>query len=407
MTDAHTNRIEAVAQPDATNLFPILQGGRFSCAHFRTVRVAHLLPSSNLGGAEIAISRLTCGLAKEGTESIVFSPPDAVRVRSLFASHVSRFEDWRQPGPWVSESGHFLAEAFSLARTLRQSHVDLVHCSKPASALSVGGVAARLASKPVVTHVHSPVGPLPFRLRQLLKVVDHYVFVSKASKHESDLKVAEDQYSIVYCGLDAGQVAGGVVGTPNLRDQFGIASDARIVTMVSRISPQKDFATLAEAFAQVVRSEPRAHLLLVGSGDERYAETVRELFRRKSLTDHVTFAGFRDDAVGIMNQSDLVVLATHFEGVPLVIMEAMALEKPIVATAVGGIPEAIHDGVSGLLVPPGNAEALSDAIVSYLDDPELAAATGRMAKRAYEKRFTLDQFVDGVESVYENVLAAH
>lgn len=342
-----------------------------------------------------------------GIENVVFCPPDAARVESLFAPHVKQCEVWRQPGPWLSESASYVTEALSLARALRNSHVDLVHCSKPASAWSVGAIAGSLVSKPVVAHVHSAVKPLPSRLRLLLRLVDHFVFVSRTTKQDSCLSPAEDRHSIVYCGIHSGEIASGIEGAPNLHAEFELADDARIITMVSRISPEKDFATLAEAFAQVVRSAPKAHLLVVGAGHEEYTETVRKLFARQPLADHVTLTGFRDDAVGIMSLSDLVVLATHSEGVPLVIIEAMALGKPIVATAVGGIPEAIDEGVSGSLVPRGNAELLADAILGYLEDPEHGAATGRMARFTYEERFTLDRFVEGVQTVYETALAAH
>ena len=129
----------------------------------------------------------------------------------------------------------------------------------------------------------------------------------------------------------------------------------------------------------------------------------RILARRTGVLDRFVFAGFRTDVARLMLAADLCVLCTHFEGLPLVLIEAMAAERPCVATAVDGIPEALTDGVTGLLHRPGDAEGLAAAIARLIAAPVRAEAMGAAARAEAERRFSRDRFARDVRALYEGL----
>ena len=175
------------------------------------------------------------------------------------------------------------------------------------------------------------------------------------------------------------------------------------VVSVARLDPQKDPLGLVEAFRAVVRAHPGATLTLVGRGAlEAQVRTAAAGLPAGS----VTLTGFTDDPAAHMDAADVVVLASRWEGLGLVLVEAALRERPVVATTVGGIPEVVDDGVTGLLVAPGAPAALAAAIVRLLDDPDTARRMGGAARERALERFRLDDCLAEHEAVYAQVAEA-
>jgi glycosyltransferase involved in cell wall biosynthesis len=159
-----------------------------------------------------------------------------------------------------------------------------------------------------------------------------------------------------------------------------------MVTAAGRLSPEKGFGLLVEAAASVIKELPETGFILFGDGP--LMPDLRKQVQRHGLQDRFILAGFRSDVDQLMPHSDLVVLPSYTEGLPNVALEALAAGVPVVATAVGGTPEVVEDGVCGLLAPPGDAPALAQAMVRMLQSKELRQTMGRAGRQRIAAHFT-------------------
>jgi glycosyltransferase involved in cell wall biosynthesis len=187
-----------------------------------------------------------------------------------------------------------------------------------------------------------------------------------------------------------------------VRAELGIPDDALVIGSIANFKAAKDHATLLRAAVRVRQAVPGVRLLLVGQGPLE-AET-RRLAVELGLTGTVLFAGFREDARRLAAAFDVFTLSSTYEGLPIALVEAMALGRPAVVTDVGGTPEVVTDGADGLLVPPGDPAALADGLLRLLGDPELRARIGQAA-RARAAAFDIRTAVARMEQVYAGLLA--
>ena len=186
------------------------------------------------------------------------------------------------------------------------------------------------------------------------------------------------------------------------RQAHGIEPHATVLVHVGRFAPPKNHALLVEAFAQV-RADTPLYLLLVGGGELQ--DAVREQVAALGLESRVRFLGVRADVADILRASDMFVLSSRVEGNPLSVMEAMAAGLPVVSTAVGGVPELVQEGATGLLVPPDDAGALAQAMQALVDDPVRRQAMGAAARRHAVAHFDIRHTVRGYEQLYERLLS--
>ena len=184
-----------------------------------------------------------------------------------------------------------------------------------------------------------------------------------------------------------------------LPEEYGMEPGSQIVGVVARLEPEKGHPTLLEAWPAVLRSAPDAYLLIVGEGSRRDALEV--LARDLRIAHRVVFTGRRDDVPAVTAALDVAVLPSYREAQGLSILEALALSRPVVASNVGGIPEMITDGVTGLLVPPHDPDALAAAIVRLLQDHPYADTLGRAGHDMVHDRFDIDLMVGLVQQIYE------
>src|SRR4029079_11106720 len=185
----------------------------------------------------------------------------------------------------------------------------------------------------------------------------------------------------------------------NLRDQYGMEAGSRVVGVVARLEPEKGHQTLIDAWPHVARSVLGAALLVVGEGSMRDSLEHRAAANR--VAHRVAFTGRRDDIPAITAALDVAVLPSHREAQGLSILEAMALSRPVVASDVGGIPEMIEDGVTGVLVPHDNPVALGAAIVRLRTDHALADTIARSGHDLVHERFCVELMVKAIEEIYD------
>jgi glycosyltransferase involved in cell wall biosynthesis len=193
------------------------------------------------------------------------------------------------------------------------------------------------------------------------------------------------------------------------RSQHAVPRDALVFTCVAGLRPQKNHRLLLQAFAQAAPQLPDALLLLVGPPDRldpAYAESLKALAQELGLGQRVRFLGSRADVPDILRASDVFVLSSDYEGNPLSVLEAMAAGLPVISTAVGGVPELVQHGATGLLVPAGDACSLAEAIAQLGCDPARRAAMGNTARQTARERFDVRVMSLAYTTLYQQLLCS-
>jgi glycosyltransferase involved in cell wall biosynthesis len=369
-------------------------------------RVAHILPWPSVGGVEVATLRAIRAVESDELTGIAFTPRGGTAVRSLFEQADVPVLEYDAPEPSYRRLS-YLRQSLALARQLRAARVDLVHCADFLAGFRCG-LAGVLAGLPVITHVRGRVPHLSTRDRSFLWAIGRFVFVSAEARASFALSLPDSRSSVLYDGIEL--PSGPPVSCAEVRGELGIPPSASVIGMVARVAPAKDYPTLIEAAREVVRVHPKVVFLVVGqrSGVREYTEhfaLVSRLIHDAGLESQFVFTDHRDDVDRIIAAMDICVLATFAEGLPLVILEAMAQGKPFVATNVGGIPEIIHDGDTGLLVPLGDAAALAESLIRLLDDAPLARRIGEAGRVHVVNHFDRATMAVALRQLYRDVAA--
>jgi glycosyltransferase involved in cell wall biosynthesis len=286
---------------------------------------------------------------------------------------------------------------------LKERRIDVL-CAHDSKSVFVGYRAARRCGIPIVGWARGWTGEtLRVRIydaihRWLLRRVDAVVAVSQAMGEEMLRRGLSSARVTVIPNAFAGQAAPAADG--RLRRELGIGADTPLVVSVGRLSREKGHRYLVEAAAALARDGHRFALVIVGDGREEAG--LRKQVAERGLAGTVHLVGFRTDIPAIMAEADVVALPSLTEGLPNVVLEAFAAGKPVVATRVGGVPEAVEDGRTGLLVPARDPTALAAGIAACLDDPARAARIGEEARRALED-YSPEVQVRRVEELLERI----
>jgi glycosyltransferase involved in cell wall biosynthesis len=177
-----------------------------------------------------------------------------------------------------------------------------------------------------------------------------------------------------------------------------------VVGVVANLRPMKGHADVIAALPAIVEQIPDVVFMFVGR-DNMNGE-IQRLAQESGLSEYIIFTGFNPEVRPFYQLFDIFLLPSTWEGCPVSILEAMAMKKPVVGTAVGGIPELVVDGQTGLLIPPHNPVAIAEALVSLLKNPDGACKMGQAGRIRVEKHFTLPKMVEEIEAVYEELLRA-
>jgi glycosyltransferase involved in cell wall biosynthesis len=189
-----------------------------------------------------------------------------------------------------------------------------------------------------------------------------------------------------------------------VRLQLGVPPDALLIVCVARLAKEKDISVLVAAMETVAAQFPDVRCVIAGDGPER--DAVERQVREGKCGGQIVLAGFCKDALSIINAADVFVLPSRAEPFGLVLLEAMALAKPVVSTAAGGPLEIVKDGETGLLVPPGDPAAIADAIIQFLRDPDFRRTAGGNGLSRFQRQFTAGTMAAATLRVYEQALGA-
>jgi glycosyltransferase involved in cell wall biosynthesis len=193
-----------------------------------------------------------------------------------------------------------------------------------------------------------------------------------------------------------------------IRSEFGRGEETRLLGTIGHFASLKGYEELMAAAKGLVGRGYDIKVVLVGDDIYRHSRSYKEkllsLVGSAGLRDRVIFTGFREDIPELLASFDIFVLPSRSEGFGRVNLEAMAMARPVISTNIGGIPEVVLDGITGILVPPGDSEALSRAITVLLDDPHLRDCMGRAGRRRVEKHFSLQTHVRRIQEIYDRIL---
>ncbi|HEU0020576.1 MAG TPA: glycosyltransferase [Dehalococcoidia bacterium] len=296
-----------------------------------------------------------------------------------------------------------------LVRLFRDRQVDLLHLHLPYTGI-LGRVASRLAPvKAVVYTEHN----LWERYHWLTSAANRLTFgyndavitVSDEVKHSIQSRYnlnGKPKLCTILNGVDADQLAADSRGSHGVKPEFGIPDNHRLVVHVANFTPKKRHEDLVQAARLVIDQEPQVSFLLVGQGP--LEPVIRAQVKSLNLEDNVIFAGFRTDAPRIIGAADVFVLPSMFEGLPIAMLEAMALGRPVIASRVGGVPEAIEDGVDGLLIDPMRPDQLAEKVLTVIHCHRLREKLSNNAVLKVREHFGVKRMVTSTEALYTSVL---
>lgn len=287
-----------------------------------------------------------------------------------------------------------------LVTLIRREHVDLVHTHSSVDGW-LGGMAGRLAGVPVVRSRHVSI-PVRSRWNPVYSLLaDRIIASGDAIRHLlTDAGVSPSKVIALPAGVDLPRFSPGP-SCERIRAELELPGP--VIGSVAMFRGSKGHAQLLEAFDHLGAEFPEARLLLVGDGIRR--RSVEQMAEARGLADRVVFTGFREDIPELLRTMDCFVLAsTRTEGVPQSLLQAMAVGCPVVATAVGGIPEVVEHRVSGLLVPPGDPSALAAAIRGVLLERGAAREMAERARTLVRSRFSHVHSMDRLDQLYRDLI---
>jgi len=381
-----------------------------------TVKVAFIDHAEQLGGAQKSLIELLGNLDRDRVEPVLMCTQGArwterdelagVPTAPVFRPHpvlAQRRSDVQVSALRAGRSAvQSMRPVYDLARALVRYRIDIAHTNTLKTHV-IGAAARRLTRASLVWHVRDILEPGP-ALTWLARAArlgrPQIIAISHAVAHQFE-----------EFGLGSTVIHNGIpldLFTPDgdaarVRAELELSHDDQVVCVVGRLTPWKGHRTLLCAMADVIEACPNARLLVVGEvafWEDDYERQLKDFARKQGVTRHVRWLGFRDDIPDILRASDLFVLPSRDEPFGRAIIEAMATGKPVIACRSGGVPEIVEDGVSGLLVQPEDAPALSQAIIRLLTDGKLRLRMSQQALQRARERFGAARVAQMVQEVY-------
>ncbi len=370
----------------------------------RPVRVTYLLDALGDGGAERFALELALGLDRDRFA------PEFVLTRTLTKpARIELLRDAGVPCLQLARAGRYdLRPWGGVVRHLRRRGTAILHAHRHSSNVWAS-ILGPLAGVPVVIGTEHTWSFADDRVRLLL---DRHL-VSRVSAKVVAVSGLDRDRMIEIVGMPASKVDMIPTGyvphaaadaEPQLRSDLGIPPDVPVIGSACHFRPQKDLGTMMRAHRLVVDRFPAAMLVLIGDGEE--VPMVEALVAELGLTGNVKLPGRRHDVSVAMRDMDVYAMSSAFEGAPLALIEAMMARRPIVATAVGGIPEMTADGAVARLVPPHDPRALADAIIALLESPAERARLGEAARDRADACYRFDAVIARWQTLYDELLAA-
>jgi len=307
----------------------------------------------------------------------------------------------------IFESGTFdLKTIFQILKIIKNESIDILHTHEVRSDI-LGLLCGRISKIPVIVTLHGWIeNDLRGRVltgldKNILKYFNHVIVVSNRMKNQVQEKgVNADKITVLHNALvldnykrDANDFL--------FRKQIGIDDDTLLIGNIGRLSPEKGQRDFIKAAAEVLKYYKKVKFVLIGSGKDE--QNLRILTETLHIRDSVIFAGYRKDMLTVYNSLDLVVQSSYTEGMPNVVLEALAMEVPIIATDVGGTSEAIICNRTGILIQPGDISGISKMIIEYVKNPHYFRNNAKNGKDFVESKFSFAERTKKLSHIYETL----
>jgi glycosyltransferase involved in cell wall biosynthesis len=381
-------------------------------------KVLNIIQEDRLGGVSVRILQTAKHLKEDGFTTIVAMPPakdrkfadllDDAGILYYQVKNFKRLPPNLKPLTLLRWVLYFLPGTISLMRLIKRTKVDIVHAN--GILCLQGALAAKLAGVKLVWHLimeyprllKSLLLPflylLPDRIPVVAEVVGRYYFGASS-------KLA-NKVNVLYEPVDPSKFHPGY-NVEEYRRDFELKQKDRVIGIVGSINTQKGYEYFFPAAKMIKEAFPHTKFLVVGKRVETkeiYWQKLQALIANLKIKDDIILTEGKDDIPQRMNVMDIFVSSSVKEGCPLVILEAMACQKPVVATRVGGVPELVVDGENGILVSPKDSKAIAEAVLYLLNNPERAREMGMTGRRRAIEYFNLERCVQGHEEMYKSIL---
>ena len=365
----------------------------------RRFRILHLNHVAYIGGAEVALINLLTYVDRECFEPVVMSPEgelqrvarDELRLRCATIPTLPGLNRYTLP--------RVFARFPLLLYKIAQERPDLIYANTNFAAL-YSGVIGKCLNIPSLAHIRD-IEPFGRMARILIGQNTRLMAISQAvERYLVEETMPPERISCVYDGVDLREYQ------PQARRR---ASDGVSIGIIGQIGERKGHLILLEALRELVREHAPVKLLIVGKEPahsvEGYTERLQAFVRQHQLEPYVEFLGFRRDVPELLAQLDILALPSLQEPFGKIVIEAMAMETPVIASRVGGVPEIVADGETGLLVPPQDPAALKRALARLIADAALRERMGKAGRQRVEACFSLERNVQATQAMYSELLA--
>ncbi len=357
---------------------------------------------TEIGGAERELLAMLDRLPQRGYRPVVACPDSGALVvelkRRSVEARCTPMPPWRKlfAYPKRAAAVRALREIITAVRPVLLHTNDIWWVPQTLRAAAGLGV-------PVVAHARQEIEPPKVRQYEL-DDVDLVFPVSRRIQQSLEAGgILPERLQVLYSGVDLSRMPDQPDGQA-IRRRFGIPAEALVLGTVANLFARKGYEVMLRALPTILKSSPAVHYLIVGSGDAAYEARLRTVVRNLGAENHVHFAGFQESVSPCLAAMDVYVHPALMEGFGIAVLEAMALRKPVVATTTGGLPEIVQDGETGLLVPPGDPDALAKVISLLLRDSAHRTALGEAGRVRVAAHFTVDAMMDRLTSGYGALL---
>jgi len=368
----------------------------------RPWRILHAESSLGWGGQEVRVLAELEWMRAQGHWVALAAPPDSALARRAGEAGILFY-------PLRTHKALLPLEVVRMVAWLIRNRIDVVNTHSSNDGW-LAGLAARLAMRPILIrsrHIEIDY-PNRFWSGVAFRFLPHHVITTSqriADRLVAELGLSPARATCIATGVDLTRFNPEVEGT--LHQELGVAPDVALVGMISVLRSWKGHATFLDAAARLLGDTSRStkgpvRFIIAGDGPAREEWTAK--IAQEPWKGNVTLLGHRADVPNLLASLDVLVLPSYaHEGIPQIILQAQAMSCAVVATTIGGIPEVVEDGVTGLLIPPRDAEALAEKIGALLDDPGLDARLGQAARAHIEKSYSLDAMGQRLLALYETL----
>lgn len=375
------------------------------------LKILYPVINGEISGGNMVCLEIIDEALKNGARAVVNSPSNGKFTDILKQRGVKIYNiDTRRTFRWDN--------AVRLAWTAKKEKIDLIHSHGPLGVTILSRLAGWFAAIPVISHIHAsdfPSARPAVRLyHYLLNWVTSRFFCFQVIAVSEEVKktivkqgVFAKKIIVVHNGinLDVSEKSGKT--SLETRKLFGLSQRQLVIGQVGRLCKFKGQHTLIASALKVIKRFPEAVFMIVGEDLEnsgRYRNELERLADDLGVRKAVIFTGYRADIMDLMRAFDIFVLPSLDEGLSVAILEAMAAEKAVITTSVGGNPEIVIDSQTGILLEPENPDKLAEAIIYYLEHPEISQRMGRQGYCRVKEYFSLKRMLDKIIKVYKKIL---